>query len=50
MAQIDKLRVYVYVPEQVCPLVRRGTPASLTFEEFPGQVFKGSVDPIRKFT
>jgi membrane fusion protein, multidrug efflux system len=43
MAQIDKLRVYVYVPEQVCPLVRRGLPASLTFDEFPGQVFKGSV-------
>jgi membrane fusion protein (multidrug efflux system) len=43
MAQIDKLRVYVYVPEQVCSLIRRGTPASLTFEEFPGQVFKGTV-------
>ncbi len=43
MAQINTLRVYVYVPEQVCPLIRRGTPASLTFEEFPGQVFKGSV-------
>jgi membrane fusion protein (multidrug efflux system) len=43
MAQVDELRVYVYVPEQLCGLVRRGTPASLTFEEFPGQVFKGRV-------
>ncbi len=43
MAQIDKLRVYVYVPEQVCSLVARGTPATLTFEEFPGRVFKGTV-------
>ncbi|HTY53701.1 MAG TPA: efflux RND transporter periplasmic adaptor subunit, partial [Candidatus Binataceae bacterium] len=43
MAKIDKLRVYVYVPEQVCSLVQRGTPAILTFEEFPGREFKGVV-------
>lgn len=43
MAQVDTLRVYVYVPEQVCSLIRRGIPATLTFEEFPDQVFKGSV-------
>ncbi|MGO9059360.1 MAG: efflux RND transporter periplasmic adaptor subunit [Candidatus Binataceae bacterium] len=43
MAEIDKLRVYVYVPEQVCSLIQRGTPASLTFEEFPDRIFKSSV-------
>jgi membrane fusion protein, multidrug efflux system len=43
IAAIDKLRVYVYVPESAYPFVRRGTPASLTFDEFPKRVFKGSV-------
>lgn len=43
LAKIDKLRVYVYVPEQVCPLVHRGTVAELRFEEFPGHVFNGVV-------
>jgi membrane fusion protein (multidrug efflux system) len=43
MAKIDKLRVYVYVPEQMCALVRRGTPAILQFEEFPGRKFAGVV-------
>jgi membrane fusion protein (multidrug efflux system) len=43
MAKIDKLRVYVYVPEQVCSLVRRGLPATLRFEEFPGRTFSGTV-------
>jgi membrane fusion protein, multidrug efflux system len=43
MAKIDKLRVYVYVPEQVCSLVRRGTPATLRFEEFPGRNFNGAI-------
>jgi RND family efflux transporter MFP subunit len=43
MAQVDTLRVYVYVPEQVCSLVARGTPATLSFDELPGRVFKGTV-------
>ncbi len=43
MAKIDKLRVYVYIPEQVCSLVHRGTPAELHFEEFPGRTFNGVV-------
>jgi membrane fusion protein (multidrug efflux system) len=43
IADIDKLRVYVYVPENSCPLVQRGTRAVLRFDEFPGKVFKGSV-------
>src|SRR5271170_3239306 len=43
MAKIDKLRVYVYVPEGSCALVRRGIPATLRFEEFPGRKFTGVV-------
>lgn len=43
LAKINKLRVYIYVPENSCPLVRRGTPAQLRFNEFPGRVFNGQV-------
>ena len=43
IADVDKLRVYVYVPENSYPLIRRGTPAVLRFDEFPGRVFRASV-------
>jgi multidrug efflux pump subunit AcrA (membrane-fusion protein) len=43
VAKIDKLRVYVYVPQGSCPLIRRGTPAVLRFDELPGRSFAGSV-------
>ncbi len=43
LADIDQLRVYIYVPEGSYPLIRRGTPAVLRFHEFPNRVFKGSV-------
>jgi membrane fusion protein, multidrug efflux system len=43
LAEIDKLRVYVYVPEGSYPFIRRGTLATLRFDEFPDRVFKGSV-------
>ncbi|MGA2409548.1 MAG: efflux RND transporter periplasmic adaptor subunit [Candidatus Binataceae bacterium] len=43
LADIDELRVYIYVPEGSYPFIRRGTPAELRFDEFPGRVFKGSV-------
>jgi membrane fusion protein (multidrug efflux system) len=43
LADIDKLRVYIYVPEASYPFIRRGTPAELRFDEFPGRLFKGSV-------
>jgi membrane fusion protein, multidrug efflux system len=43
LADIDKLRIYIYVPEGSYPLIRRGTPAILHFDEFPNRVFKGSV-------
>ena len=43
LAEIDKLRIYIYVPEASYPLIHVGTPATLTFEEFPDRVFKGTV-------
>jgi membrane fusion protein (multidrug efflux system) len=43
LADIDKLRVYIYVPEASYPFIRRGTGAELRFDEFPGRTFKGVV-------
>jgi len=43
LADIDKLRIYIYVPEASYPFIHIGTPASLTFEEFPDRIFKGTV-------
>jgi membrane fusion protein (multidrug efflux system) len=43
LAEIDKLRIYIYVPEASYPFIQIGTPASLTFEEFPDRIFKGTV-------
>jgi membrane fusion protein, multidrug efflux system len=43
LADIDKLRIYIYVPEASYPFIHIGTPASLTFEEFPQRIFKGTV-------
>ena len=43
LADIDTVRVYVYVPEQDYPFIRRGTPARLRFDEYPGEVFQGTV-------
>ena len=43
LANIDRLRVYVYVPEESYPYIRIGSPALLRFDEFPNRVFKGSV-------
>jgi membrane fusion protein (multidrug efflux system) len=42
-AMIDKLRIYVYVPQDNVPFIRRGTPASVTLADLPGRSFTGSV-------
>jgi multidrug efflux pump subunit AcrA (membrane-fusion protein) len=38
-ARVDKLRVYIYVPEREASLVRVGQSATLTLRAFPGQTF-----------
>jgi RND family efflux transporter MFP subunit len=43
LAAIDKLRVYVAVPELYAPDARPGTRATLTFDEFPGESFPGTL-------
>ena len=43
LAAIDKLRVYVSVPEPYAPATQPGTTARLTLEEFPGDSFQGTL-------
>lgn len=43
MAELSRLRVYVYVPENETSDVREGLPATLTLKEFPGRTFEGTV-------
>lgn len=42
-ARIDTLRIYVYVPEGVVGLIRKGMPAKLILQDFPNRVFTGAV-------
>lgn len=43
VADIDTLRVYVYVPEEETSAVRQGLPATLRLREFAGRQFAGTV-------
>jgi len=43
IAAIDKLRVYVAVPEMYAPAIREGDTAVLTLDEYPGQQFFGKI-------
>jgi membrane fusion protein, multidrug efflux system len=43
VAKTDRLRVYVYMPGRWCRYIRRGTPATVTFDEVPGMAIKASV-------
>jgi RND family efflux transporter MFP subunit len=43
MAAIRKLRLYVSVPEMYSRATRSGAPATLTLDEFPRQVFHGTL-------
>ena len=42
-AMIDKLRVYVYVPQGVIGSIERNMPADITVQDFPRRDFKGTV-------
>ena len=41
IAAIDRLRVFVAVPEVYAPIARPGAKATLTLDAFPGQTFRG---------
>ena len=43
MAAVDKLRVYVAVPEVDSRAAQTGAKAILTLDEFPGETFEGSI-------
>jgi membrane fusion protein, multidrug efflux system len=43
VADISKLRVYVYVPEGEASAIHEGIPATVTLKEFPGRHFAGTV-------
>ncbi|MGE5647267.1 MAG: efflux RND transporter periplasmic adaptor subunit [Acidobacteriota bacterium] len=43
LAQIDRLRIYVNVPQAYAPMVRPGEPAGVMLQELPGKVFRGEV-------
>ncbi|HEY2548817.1 MAG TPA: efflux RND transporter periplasmic adaptor subunit [Candidatus Acidoferrum sp.] len=43
MAATRTLRVYVAVPEVYSPSVRSGGSAALTLDEFPGEIFRGTI-------
>ena len=43
IASIDKLRVFVPVPEVYAPDIKNGDIAALTLDEYPGQKFTGTV-------
>ncbi|MBV8813928.1 MAG: efflux RND transporter periplasmic adaptor subunit [Verrucomicrobia bacterium] len=43
MAQVSPLRIYVNVPERMAGYVQVSGPATVTFNEFPGQKFQGKV-------
>lgn len=42
-AMIDKIRVYLYVPQGAVGQIRRGMPAKLNVQDFPGRAFDGTV-------
>lgn len=43
MAAVNKLRVYVAVPEVDSATAQTGAKATLTLDEFPGQTFQGTI-------
>ncbi|MFJ2986482.1 efflux RND transporter periplasmic adaptor subunit [Collimonas sp. NPDC087041] len=43
LAQVDRLRVYVYVPQAYAQRIKVGDPVDVRQTELPGQVFHGTV-------
>jgi RND family efflux transporter MFP subunit len=43
MAQVDTLRVYTSVPQAYAPFIKAGGRATVTLQEFPGEMFTGVV-------
>src|SRR5438309_8357731 len=43
LAQVDVLRIFVYVPQSYAPDIRAGQSADVSVRELPGRVFQGTV-------
>ena len=43
IASVNRLRVFVSLPQQYSAYAKRGLPAGLTLQEFPGKTFKGTL-------
>ncbi|MDW5265852.1 MULTISPECIES: efflux RND transporter periplasmic adaptor subunit [Acidobacteriaceae] len=43
LASIEKIRVFVPVPEAYAGDIKNGSTATLTLDQFPGQIFKGTI-------
>ena len=43
IASVDRLRVFVAVPETYAPAIRNGDSVALTLDEYPGQQFIGTI-------
>lgn len=43
VAQIDTLRVFIFVPQTYAASVRPGQEVAITLPEYPGRIFKGAV-------
>ena len=43
LAAIDRLRIYVWVPERYARAAQPGATANITLDEFPGETFQGTL-------
>jgi RND family efflux transporter MFP subunit len=43
IASVDKLRMYVRVPQEYAPVIKQGGTGSFTVPEYPGKTFTGTV-------
>lgn len=43
LASINKIRVFVPVPEAYASDIKNGSTATLTLDQYPGQIFKGTI-------
>ena len=55
VAQLDPMRVYVYVPQAYAPRIHVGAATEITFKEQPGKIFvgkivrsSGAIDPVTR--
>jgi RND family efflux transporter MFP subunit len=44
VAQVDPLRLYVYVPQSAAPRIKIGDEVTMSMNERPGEVFKGKIE------